>query len=246
MERFEKINNMIWEGNEKIQKNDFLGGCDKWLEAWEEVKALFTEGIASDIYDLNKKYNWTEFISNWVQDLETELHNAGIDEKIYHSKRAVYCEELLQWCGSNDLIIENTRRGMADSYFDSGDEAKAEQLYSEWLRKDPDWGWGYIGWSDCYWFGLGEKYYEKAEEILLTGYARIGLRDKEDVVDRLIGLYEDMGQQEKVEEYRKTRMEIQPIGEPYYSPTPITVEKIGRNEPCPCGSGKKYKKCCGA
>jgi len=22
------------------------------------------------------------------------------------------------------------------------------------------------------------------------------------------------------------------------------VEKIGRNEPCPCGSGKKYKKCC--
>ncbi len=26
----------------------------------------------------------------------------------------------------------------------------------------------------------------------------------------------------------------------------ITVEqKIGRNEPCPCGSGKKYKKCCG-
>nr|WP_272917305.1 SEC-C metal-binding domain-containing protein [Halobacillus litoralis] len=22
--------------------------------------------------------------------------------------------------------------------------------------------------------------------------------------------------------------------------------KIGRNEPCPCGSGKKYKKCCGS
>lgn len=22
-------------------------------------------------------------------------------------------------------------------------------------------------------------------------------------------------------------------------------DKIGRNEPCPCGSGKKYKKCCG-
>jgi preprotein translocase subunit SecA len=26
---------------------------------------------------------------------------------------------------------------------------------------------------------------------------------------------------------------------------PIRREKIGRNEPCPCGSGKKYKKCCG-
>ena len=25
---------------------------------------------------------------------------------------------------------------------------------------------------------------------------------------------------------------------------PRSVEKIGRNQPCPCGSGKKYKKCC--
>ncbi|MBR5515343.1 MAG: preprotein translocase subunit SecA [Clostridia bacterium] len=25
-----------------------------------------------------------------------------------------------------------------------------------------------------------------------------------------------------------------------------SAEKIGRNDPCPCGSGKKYKKCCGA
>ena len=25
----------------------------------------------------------------------------------------------------------------------------------------------------------------------------------------------------------------------------ITRNKVGRNEPCPCDSGKKYKKCCG-
>ena len=24
-----------------------------------------------------------------------------------------------------------------------------------------------------------------------------------------------------------------------------TTPKVGRNDPCPCGSGKKYKKCCG-
>ena len=27
--------------------------------------------------------------------------------------------------------------------------------------------------------------------------------------------------------------------------TIVKGEKIGRNDPCPCGSGKKYKKCCG-
>ncbi|MCL2318567.1 MAG: SEC-C metal-binding domain-containing protein, partial [Treponema sp.] len=24
-----------------------------------------------------------------------------------------------------------------------------------------------------------------------------------------------------------------------------SAPKVGRNDPCPCGSGKKYKKCCG-
>ena len=29
------------------------------------------------------------------------------------------------------------------------------------------------------------------------------------------------------------------------SGTIVKPKKIGRNDPCPCGSGKKYKKCCG-
>lgn len=30
------------------------------------------------------------------------------------------------------------------------------------------------------------------------------------------------------------------------SGTVVKGKKVGRNDPCPCGSGKKYKKCCGA
>ena len=26
---------------------------------------------------------------------------------------------------------------------------------------------------------------------------------------------------------------------------PATSSKVGRNEPCPCGSGRKFKHCCG-
>jgi SWIM/SEC-C metal-binding protein len=29
-------------------------------------------------------------------------------------------------------------------------------------------------------------------------------------------------------------------------PKPVLSKKVGRNDYCPCGSGKKYKKCCGA
>jgi len=30
-----------------------------------------------------------------------------------------------------------------------------------------------------------------------------------------------------------------------HSKTVVNEVKVGRNEPCPCGSGKKFKKCCG-
>ena len=37
-----------------------------------------------------------------------------------------------------------------------------------------------------------------------------------------------------------------PVPTSYAAPKPyVSKPKIGRNDPCPCGSGKKYKKCCG-
>ncbi|UCC23016.1 MAG: preprotein translocase subunit SecA, partial [Planctomycetota bacterium] len=36
-----------------------------------------------------------------------------------------------------------------------------------------------------------------------------------------------------------------PQGEPKVKQIRLDQPKVGRNDPCPCGSGKKYKKCCG-
>jgi len=48
--------------------------------------------------------------------------------------------------------------------------------------------------------------------------------------------WEDILSQEKrkeiTKEYRRSKIVV-------------NDNKVGRNEPCPCGSGKKYKKCCG-
>jgi uncharacterized protein YecA (UPF0149 family) len=58
-----------------------------------------------------------------------------------------------------------------------------------------------------------------------------------------------MGKSEKVKEFKKIHAELQrselKAGKTL-KPAPAKSEKIGRNVPCPCGSGKKYKKCCGA
>jgi len=164
-----------------------------------DPRRAVSEGIAKDVFDLNKKYDWADFISYFVQDLEMRLANTGVKDKRYHQKWADYCRALLPWCSADDLIVENTRRGMADSYFDLGETDIAEAMYKEWIEDDPDWGWGYIGWSDFYHFDV--KQYDKSEALLLAGYAREELRDKDALLERLVDLYEDMGKPDKAKEY---------------------------------------------
>jgi tetratricopeptide (TPR) repeat protein len=246
MGRFKTIDEKIEEGYGLILDNDYTGGCDLWLEAWGLIRELLTEGVAKDIFDLNNKYKWTQYPSNYVQDVEAELRNAGSDDSVYHDKRIKFCEELLQWCGE-ETISNNARIGIAEAYCDLGDAATADRLYAEWLQDDPEWGWGYIGWSDHYRFKESDEGYAKAEEILLAGYSREGLRDKVDVADRLVELYEEIGDPAKAKEYKAIQSELikeEIMDNLSHNPSPVRVVKVGRNEPCPCGSGKKYKKCC--
>jgi hypothetical protein len=52
-------------------------------------------------------------------------------------------------------------------------------------------------------------------------------------------LYKLDSWQNVISEDRRTE-----IAKEYRESQIVRVEKIGRNDPCPCGSGKKYKQCC--
>lgn len=48
------------------------------------------------------------------------------------------------------------------------------------------------------------------------------------------------------EDYLNRKKELEAQEFPLMNLQPVKAEpKVGRNDPCPCGSGKKYKKCCG-
>ncbi|MGC8717052.1 MAG: SEC-C metal-binding domain-containing protein, partial [bacterium] len=49
----------------------------------------------------------------------------------------------------------------------------------------------------------------------------------------------------EIREERKSERTHTITNSPETKKTPVKVKKIGRNDPCPCGSGKKYKNCCG-
>ncbi|QFG00487.1 hypothetical protein PB01_17690 [Psychrobacillus glaciei] len=63
----------------------------------------------------------------------------------------------------------------------------------------------------------------------------------------LYSFYKVMGRTHPdMEDWKKFALENEAyIKETIKKFAPAVSEKIGRNDPCPCGSGKKFKKCCG-
>jgi len=70
-----------------------------------------------------------------------------------------------------------------------------------------------------------------------------------DVLQKLFSI--QVAREEDVEELEESRHEQKMFlsrGDgppPEKKPVKREGDKVGRNDPCPCGSGKKYKKCCG-
>ena len=59
-------------------------------------------------------------------------------------------------------------------------------------------------------------------------------------------IFEKNGWKYKIELQRDKPEDITDLEILLNWPKPIEAQnKVGRNAPCPCGSGKKYKKCCG-
>jgi hypothetical protein len=180
--------------------------CTRWLVAWVDVQALAERGSIRTLEDFDEAFGGTQSIFNWIQDAEMELHNAGLEDPAFHRRRVELCEQFLQRFSSGDsLLVENMRRALASSCFDIGDRDRGDALFKEWLTADPRWGWGWIGWSDCY--GLfataGNNHFERAESLLKQGLAVEGVRDKEDMMERLTRLNEERGSQEEASRVRR-------------------------------------------
>jgi preprotein translocase subunit SecA len=105
--------------------------------------------------------------------------------------------------------------------------------------------------------------YARAEEILRRGSAVTGVREAEHIAGRLADICGRTGRPDEAREFRQQAEEDRrragrrvtratawaaptvSAGQPRAAKQ-YPAGKTGRNQPCPCGSGKKFKKCCGA
>src|SRR3569833_3134762 len=96
----------------------------------------------------------------------------------------------------------------------------------------------------------GKRAAPTAEALMRSRYSAF-VEDEDEGTVEFIATYRQKGS--KIAHHELGNF-VRQNGRWYYADgklfTPGTVRnegpKVGRNDPCPCGSGKKYKKCCGS
>lgn len=85
-------------------------------------------------------------------------------------------------------------------------------------------------------------------QLVETGYDELYLNLKQSLYAHCIISGQPLPELEVwKEEFAEERQRRKELNESFLIPTPqVRSVKIGRNDPCTCGSGKKYKKCCGS
>ena len=255
---FELLDDKIQNGYDLQPARDPVAVCEIWLTAWTEVLRIMDKSGLSSIREFDEQFLGTQSLFNWIQDLVSELWAAArVNPEFLQARISVCREGLRRFTTDDPHSTENRRRALAESYFELGETANAEGLYREWLEADPEWGWAWIDWSDCYRHTqTGLRNAERAEQILREGLSIPGVREREEIAGRLADLLDEQGRSDEAEEfqtYARRRTAAESLHESFNfmsmprensAPT-VRGPKVGRNEPCPCGSGKKFKKCCG-
>lgn len=280
----EMVDDKMQAGYAMLEEEGCERACRLWIETWHDILHIMDRHQIPSLDEFDQWFAGTQSVFNWVQDFEMELGNAGIEDGHFLDEKISLCKTMIGRFSDGALSIENFKSALANSYFSVGEPEKGEQLFDQWLDEDPQWGWGWIAWSDCYFcFAPPEnKNAEKAEQILKDGLAVANVSDRKHLLERLSGLYEETGREDEaaaiddeIKQLRRAKRTAKTTFESDHLQTKVTLDfgeeglpldqfadvaqsmrsdspfpvdekpRTGRNDPCPCGSGKKFKKCCG-
>jgi preprotein translocase subunit SecA len=228
------------------QRRDLLTGVDL-KSTIDDIMMESAETIADQFADeraLPEDWEW-EAISDAVfqqfnfrlapmdEDTLDGLNEDGLAQAIYEQACAVY-EQKASMLGGGDDFRQLERMVMLQTV----DNLWKDHLLSMDHLKE----------------GIGLRGYAQQNPLLV--YKKEGFEMFQETIDRIksetLGILFriQLAEPDHIEDLRKPKeqnLTFSGSGDAPAAKKPVKreSEKVGRNAPCPCGSGKKYKKCCG-
>ena len=228
-----KQREVIYSEREKVLKGDDLSG---------DIAAM-TEDLINDTVDFNVKIN--------------DDHEKYIDyEGIYHFGRGAFDFDEHFLDGHKDASADEIKRFMkeeakeayAEKVKEFGEEAFREVERVVLLRVVDQRWMDHIDAMDQLRQGIGLRAVGQIDPV--RAYAEEGFdmfeAMNESIREETVRIMYHVQNPEKMER-KQVAKEVKTVNPDSGVQEPIrrTEKKIGRNDPCPCGSGKKYKHCCG-
>jgi len=229
---------VIYEQRKKVLRGDNL---------WADVEEMVEE-IVDDLLSeyMNEKVSKEEWNLKGLEDSLFKQFNLKLDI-------ANFGQEGSNGSSVKEYIIQNVHKLLRDKETEFGKELMDYLMKVIMLQAiDSQWKEHLLA-MDHLREGIGlrgyaqkdpvREYQREGYEMFMDMIARI----KMDVLEKLCLIR--IQREEEVEEIRQKQKQDYVMSRGEDTPEKKTVkneEKIGRNDPCPCGSGKKYKKCCGA
>ncbi|AEM78053.1 preprotein translocase subunit SecA [Thermoanaerobacter wiegelii] len=223
------------------QRRKVLEGENLKESILEMVKSIIERNV--EIYTAGSKYpeEWDiKGLLDHLYDMFLEKDSVVIDVDIDRLDKEVL----------TDIIYEEAVRQYEKKEAEIGPEQMREIERIVLLRVvDTKW-MDHIDEMDQLRQGIGLRAYGQVDPLI--EYKKIAFDMFEDLIqsiqeDTVKFLYhiqinkDNMIQREQVAKPISTNVDAEDKKQPV-----VKGKKVGRNDPCPCGSGKKYKKCCGA
>ena len=206
-------------------------------------------GSVSTMFDIcfgsddPKEWNFAEFISHYYGHLVDSHGFKYTEEELKAIDKDAWKEELVAraleiWRSKDELFRDTPERSMRElekklllmtvdmkwmDHLEALDELREYVGLNAYAQRDP---------VAIYRLESSELFDAMIDEI------------KEETVQKILSvdIRRESTQREQV---AKVTSEGFAGGEKKVARKPVKSVKIGRNDPCPCGSGKKYKRCCG-
>ena len=243
---------------------------DLYYKHWEKVKrsivkdyfqTLADGGTAkpSPRYMMSLRDSNFMFYGNTINDIDNALNSTcRYDDRVSFAKDCLEIFDLEDDRVNYDLM--NFQLAIGEALSDGGHAEESDAYYEKLLAENP--GNGYM--IANYVLTLKTRGEKERARKLLEQHINPDMEPTENndmLFERARELYDELGDRELARHYAELQKKIGSfkeesayrLSDEYVSQalanaakTKIKAErKIYPNDPCPCGSGKKYKKCCG-
>lgn len=217
-----------------------ITAMSRYPEEWEIGRLIpyfKTLNIKIEMDDLESDHQNHELLNNTAQEIAVNAYNAREEHVGSKMLREIERRALLE-------VVDDEWR----DHLHEMDLLKEGVYLRSYANKDPL--IEYKKESFLLFEGLIERIQDKVCKKVFTTYL-FTAEQMESMRDHLQGAsmtHEaiDSFLNAQKQAYQSSATMPPEFGEPEIKARPITsAPKVGRNDPCPCGSGKKYKRCCG-